>query len=71
MPTLAFVNIQISEKKHPYGFNNENRIEETKILKKYNPNNYKAIIFKNATHYIFNKVKPAEKIIQDIKIFVS
>ena len=72
VPTLAFVNIQVPEKKeYSNDFNNKTRIEETKILKKNNFINYEAIILKNATHYIFNKVTPAEKIIQNITNFVS
>jgi len=40
---------------------------EIKILKKYNPENYNAIIFTNKTHYIFDKIQPVKKIIKQIK----
>lgn len=68
VPTIAFVNIQTTEgSEWSKDFNNKLRKEEVKILKKHNPANYKAIIFKNKTHYIFNMIQPAKEIIKQIK----
>lgn len=67
VPTTAFVNIQNPEKKEwSKDFNNRTRLEEVKILKKNNPDTYKAIIFVNKSHYIFNKIQPAKQIIKHI-----
>jgi len=70
--TLAFVNIQETEKDEwsPI-FNNKRRLAEIKILEKNNPENYKAIIFTNKTHYIFDMIQPANAIIKQIKSIVS
>ena len=66
--TLAFVNIQKPEKdEKSKDFNNKTRLEEVKILQKLNPENYKAYIFENKNHYIFNKKQPAKEIIKEIK----
>ena len=66
--TLAFVNIQKPEKdEKSKDFNNKTRLEEVKILQKLNPENYKAYIFENKNHYIFNKKQPAKEIIKKIK----
>jgi hypothetical protein len=34
-------------------------------------NNYKAIIFTNKTHYIFDKIQPAKAIIKEIKNLIK
>ena len=68
VPTLAFVNIQHPESgEWSIDFNNKRRKAEVKVLKKHNPENYKAVIFKNKTHYIFNLIQPAKEIIKQIK----
>ena len=68
IPTLSFVNIQNVEKDEwSFDFNNKLRLDEIKILKKNNITNYVPFIFKNKTHYIFNKKQPANKIISIIK----
>ena len=41
------------------------------ILEKYNPDNYKAIIFTNKTHYIYNMIQPAKAIIKEIKNIIN
>ena len=65
--TLAFVNIQKPESDEwSIDFNNKQRLEEVKILKKYNPENYKAVIFTNKSHYIFDMIQPAKQIIKQI-----
>ena len=72
VPTLAFVNIQDPEKDEwSKDFNNKQRLEEVKILKKHNNDNYKAIIFTNKSHYIFNNVQPAKEIIKQIKNIIN
>ena len=68
VPTISFVNIQKPEKDEwAIDFNNKTRLQEVKILSKHNPKNYKAYIFKNKSHYVFNKKQPANKIISIIK----
>jgi hypothetical protein len=68
VPTTAFVNIQTIEgDEWSTEFNNKRRLAEVKILKKNNPSNYKAIIFTNKSHYIFDKIQPAKAIIKVIK----
>ena len=72
VPTLSFVNIQDPEgKEWSKDFNNKRRLNEVKILEKKNPDNYKAIIMTNKTHYIFNKIQPAKLIIKQIKNILS
>jgi hypothetical protein len=72
IPTLAFVNIQKPEgDEWSKDFNNKRRLNEIKILKKYNPENYKAIILKNKTHYVFNKIQPAKEIIKYIQKLIG
>jgi hypothetical protein len=72
VPTLAFVNIQEPEgDEYSKDFNNNRRMAEIKILEKHNPKNYKAIIFTNKTHYIFDKLQPAKKIIKEIKNIIQ
>ena len=71
VPTISFVNIQKPEKdEYSNDFNNKRRLKEIKILEKYNPENYKAIIFTNKTHYIFNMIQPAKEIIKYIKMLL-
>ena len=71
VPTLAFVSIQEPEVNIlNIAFTNKLKLEEVKILKKYNPENYKAIIFTNKTHYIFNMIQPAKEIIKQIKMLI-
>ena len=76
VPTLAFVNIMKPEKDEwSEDFNNKRRLEEVKILTKHNKTslgyNYKAKIFTNKTHYIFDKIQPAKAIIREIKNIVK
>ena len=72
IPTLAFVNIQKPESdERSKDFNNKRRLDEIKILKKHNPENYKAIIFTNKTHYIFDKIQPAKEIIKYIQKLID
>jgi hypothetical protein len=72
VPTLAFVNMQVPEgTEWSKDFNNKLRTEEVKILKKHNPENYKAIIFTNKTHYIYDKIQPAKAIIKEIKNIIK
>ena len=71
VPTLAFVNMQEPEgSSWSNEFNNNRRMAEIKILKKHNPDNYTAIIFKNKTHYIFDMIEPAKEIIEQIKSII-
>ena len=71
VPTIAFVNIQEPEGNIlNIAFTNKLKLEEVKILTKYNPENYKAIIFTNKTHYIFNMIQPANIIIKEIKSII-
>ena len=72
VPTLSFVNIQEPEgDSWSNEFNNKRRLAEVKILEKHNPDNYKAIIFTNKTHYIFDKIQPAKAIIKEIKNIIK
>ena len=72
VPTLAFVNMQEPEgDSWSKDFNNNRRMAEINILKKHNPDNYKAIIFTNKTHYIFDKIQPAKAIIKEIKNIIQ
>ena len=72
IPTLAFVNIQDPEKDEwSKDFNNKQRLEEVKIFKKHNNDNYKAIIFTNKNHYIFDMIQPAKEIIKQIKNIIK
>ena len=72
VPTLAFVNMQEPEgSSWSNDFNNNRRMAEIKILEKHNPENYKAIIFTNKTHYIFDKIQPAKAIIKEIKNIIQ
>jgi hypothetical protein len=72
VPTISFVNIQKPEKTdREIGWNNKTRLDEVKILKKHNPDNYQAIIMTNKTHYIFNMIQPAKEIIKQIKNIIN
>jgi hypothetical protein len=72
VPTLSFVNLQEPEKDEwSKDFNNKRRLAEVKILEKHNHDNYKAIIFTNKTHYIFDKIQPAKAIIKEIKKIIK
>jgi pimeloyl-ACP methyl ester carboxylesterase len=66
--TVAFVNINDPElaDKSNY-FNNKNKKIEMANLSKANPTTYTAIVMKNATHYVFNKVSGAKLIIKEIE----
>jgi len=69
IPKTAFVNIKnVKEEKDL--INNKQKLAEVKILKKNNSSNYKAIIFTDKTHYIFDKIQPAKAIIKVIKNIV-
>ena len=72
VPTLSFVNIQKPKSyEYPKDFNDNKRIIEVKTLEKLNPKNYKAIIFINKTHCIFNMIQPAKTIIKEIKNIIK
>ena len=72
VPTTSFVNIENPEKKPvPKDVNNKNKLNEIKILEKYNPDKYKAILFINKTHYIFYDIQPAKKIIKYITTIIN
>ena len=49
-----------------YTDNNKNRLNEIKILKKLNPDNFSSIIFENKTHMLYDKIQPAKQIIKYI-----
>lgn len=66
IPVLSFVNIQSNDKERSRDWNNKTRLSEIKVLEKHNPLNYKAIVLKNKTHYIFNTVAASKKIIDNI-----
>jgi hypothetical protein len=69
VPTTAFVNIKIVKEEKDL-INNKQKLDEVKILEKHNPSNYKAIIFNDKSHYIFDKIQPAKAIIKEIKSIV-
>ena len=72
VPTLAFVNMQEPEKDEwSKDFNNKRRLLEIRTLQKHNPNNYKVVILKNKTHFIFNMIQPAKLIIDHIKLITQ
>ena len=72
VPTLSFVNTQNPEKDEwSKGFNNKRKLAEVKILEKHNLGNFKAFIFTNKTHYIFDSIRPAEEIIKQIKNIIT
>jgi len=69
VPTTAFVNIKIVKEEKDL-IKNKEKLAEVKILKKNNSSNYKAIIFNDKNHYIFDKIQPAKAIIKVIKNIV-
>jgi hypothetical protein len=64
--TTSFINIENPVKYKWQKDNNKNRLNEIKILKKLNPDNFSAIILENKTHMIYNNIQPAKKIIKYI-----
>ena len=64
--TTSFINIENPEKYKWQKDNNQNRLNEIKILKKLNPDNFSSIVFENKTHMIYNKIQPAKQIIKYI-----
>jgi hypothetical protein len=64
--TTSFINIENPEEYKWQKDNNKNRLNEIKILKKLNPDNFSAIIFENKTHMVYDKIQPAKKIIKYI-----
>jgi len=68
VPTTSFINIEKPEKKEDWSkdFNNKNKLNEIKILEEHNPDKYEAIVFTNQSHYIFDNIEPATKIIKKI-----
>ena len=73
VPTMAF--IDIDENENPIvknkTFNNKYKILEYKTLKKYNKDTYNFVILKNATHFIYNKIKNANVILKYIKFIIN
>jgi len=64
--TTSFINIYNPEKYKWQKDNNKNRLNEIKILKKLNPDNFSSIVFENKTHMIYDKIQPAKQIIKYI-----
>lgn len=64
--TTSFINIENPEKYKWQKDNNKNRLNEIKILKKLNPDNFLSIVFENKTHMVYDKIQPAKKIIKYI-----
>ena len=64
--TTSFINIENPEEYKWQKDNNKNRLNEIKILKKLNPDNFSVIIFENKTHMVYDKIQPAKKIIKYI-----
>lgn len=64
--TTSFINIENPEEYKWQKYNNKNRLNEIKILKKLNPDNFSVIIFENKTHMVYDKIQPAKKIIKYI-----
>ena len=66
--TISFVNINDPDPvdKSNY-FNNKNKKIEMANLSKANPTTYTAIVMKNVTHCVFNKVSGAKLIIKEIE----
>lgn len=75
IPTTSFVNIQKPEGSEWSKYsNNKTRLRDIKVLKDNNPTNFNAFIFTNKSHYIFNKIQPAKKIINyinDLKLQIT
>jgi hypothetical protein len=70
VPTLAFFNLKKIIKDDDL-IKNKQKKDEVKILQKLNPTNYKAYFFINTSHYIFDKERPASKIIKKIKKIIK
>ena len=64
--TTSFINIYNPSEYKWQKDNNKNRLNEIKILKKLNPDNFSVIIFDNKTHMVYDKIQPAKKIIKYI-----
>ncbi len=64
--TTSFINIENPEKYKWQKDNNQNRLNEIKILKKLNPDNFSSIVFENKTHMVYDKIQPAKQIIKYI-----
>ena len=65
--TTSFINIYKPCKFNWQENNNNNLLQEIKILQKINPDKYTPIIFENKSHMVFNKIQPANKIIKYIE----
>jgi hypothetical protein len=62
VPTTSFVNMQDAD-----GLEwKKIKTREIKTLKAYNPTKFKTVVFINKGHHVFNKIKPAKKIIKHI-----
>ena len=64
--TTSFINIENPTEYKWQKDNNKNRLNEIKILKKLNPDNFSSIIFENKTHMVYDKIQPAKQIIKYI-----
>ena len=64
--TSSFINIYNPPEYKWQKDNNKNRLNEIKILKKLNPDNFSSIIFENKTHMLYDKIQPAKQIIKYI-----
>ena len=67
VPTTSFNNIEKPEKNKG---NNKLRLDGIKLMYSHNQENYKAIIFTNKTHMIYNNIQPAKQIIKYIKTII-
>ena len=72
IPVISFVYISKPEK-NEFGpdFNNEAKLREIDLLIKLNPKMYKSYQLNNVGHCVFNKKKPANFIINKIKIYLN
>jgi len=70
-PTTSFINIYEPTTEDWQKDNNNNRLYETKILQKINPENYTPIFLKNKSHMVYDKKQPANKIIKYIINIIS
>lgn len=71
VPTLAFVNVEDPEGESEPDSTNFAKLREIRTLKKHNPKTYKAIVFTNKTHCVYDMVEPAKEIIKQISIFLK
>ena len=67
----SFINIYKPCKFNWQENNNNNLLQEIKILQKINPDKYNPIILENKSHMVFNKIQPANKIIKYIKNLIT